>query len=61
LALIDIGLSEKLKKMVHFRNTVIHQYQRMDVEIVRLVIVSSLDDLVQFGDRVMEVVYGPTK
>ncbi|MBZ0158923.1 MAG: DUF86 domain-containing protein [bacterium] len=53
---IDVALSEKLKQMVHFRNIVIHQYQRMDIEIVTSVIVSGLDDLVQFGDRVKEFI-----
>jgi uncharacterized protein YutE (UPF0331/DUF86 family) len=34
----------------------LHQYQQMDAEIVRSVIVSGLDDLVQFGDRVKEFI-----
>ena len=55
---IDMALSQKLKQMVHFRNIVIHQYQRMDIEIVTSVIVSGLDDLVQFGDRVKEFIGG---
>lgn len=55
---IDMALSERLKQMVHFRNIVIHQYQRMDIEIVTSVIVSGLDDLVQFGDRVKEFIGG---
>lgn len=53
---IDMALSEKLKQMVHFCNIVIHQYQRVDIEIVASVIVSGLDDLVQFGDRVKEFI-----
>jgi uncharacterized protein YutE (UPF0331/DUF86 family) len=44
--------------MVHFRNIVIHEYLRMDIEIVTSVIVSGLDDLVQFGDRVKEFIGG---
>jgi len=56
---IDMALSEKLKQMVHFRNIVIHQYQRMDIEIVTLVIVSGMNDLVAFGDRVKEFISGP--
>jgi len=56
--IIDTALAEKLKKMVHFRNTVIHQYQQMDMEIVKSVIVSGLDDLIQFGDRIVEFVNG---
>ena len=42
--------------MVHFRNMVVHQYERMDLEIVKSVIVSGLDDLIQFGDRVLEFI-----
>lgn len=51
-AVIEAELAEKLRKMVHFRNMVVHHYQRMDIEIVRSIIVSDLDDLIQFGDRV---------
>ncbi|MEW6262359.1 MAG: DUF86 domain-containing protein [Thermodesulfobacteriota bacterium] len=56
---IDMTLSEKLKKIVHFRNTIIHNYQRMDLDIVKAVIVSGLEDLIHFGDRIMEFC-GPT-
>jgi uncharacterized protein YutE (UPF0331/DUF86 family) len=54
--IIDMTLSEKLKNMVHFRNTIIHQYQRTDLSIVKTVIISGLDDLIQFGDRVLEFI-----
>jgi uncharacterized protein YutE (UPF0331/DUF86 family) len=43
---IDTALSEKLKKMVGFRNTVTHQYQRIDLTVVKSVIVSGLNDLI---------------
>lgn len=51
--IIESALAEKLKHMVRFRNIVIHQYQRADIEIVQQIIVSGLDDLITFGDRVM--------
>ncbi len=57
--IIDASLSEKLKKMVHFRNTVIHQYQQTDMSIVKAIIVSDLNDLIRFGDRIMELSNGP--
>jgi len=57
-SVIDLALSEKLKQMVHFRNTVVHQYGRMDLEIVKSVIVSGLDDLIQFGDCVLKFING---
>jgi len=56
---ITAELAASLRRMVHFRNTVIHQYQRLDLTIVQTVIVSGLDDLVQFGDRVLEFIQGP--
>ncbi|MBI5304308.1 MAG: DUF86 domain-containing protein [Chloroflexi bacterium] len=57
-SVIDAALAEKLKRMVHFRNTVVHQYQQMDIEIVKTVIVSGLNDLIQFGDRVLMFIQG---
>ena len=53
-SIIDSALSEKLKKMIVFRNTLVRQYQRMDFEIVKSAILSGLDDLVEFGDRILE-------
>lgn len=55
---IDQRLTKKLKNMVHFRNTVIHDYQRINLDIVKSVINSELNDLVLFGDRVMAFVSG---
>jgi len=52
-AVIESELADKLKKMVYFRNLVIHRYQKMELEIVKTVIVSGLDDLIVFGDRVL--------
>jgi uncharacterized protein YutE (UPF0331/DUF86 family) len=53
--IISSPLAEKLKKMVHFRNPVIHQYQRTDISVVTAIIISDLDDLLHFGDRIMEL------
>jgi uncharacterized protein YutE (UPF0331/DUF86 family) len=54
--IIDEVLTEKLKRMVNFRNTIIHQYQQMDTAIVKYVIVSGLEDLIQFGDCIMRFI-----
>lgn len=51
--IIDDDLRQKLKGMIHFRNIVIHQYQKMNIEIVRAVIETGLDDLIQLGDAVL--------
>lgn len=50
---IDSSLAEKLKQMVHFRNTVVHQYQKIDLAIVKSVLIAGLDDLLAFTDKIM--------
>jgi len=57
--IIDSALAEKLKNMVHFRNTVIHEYEKMGIEIVKSVIQNDLNDLVLFTDKIMEFVKLP--
>jgi uncharacterized protein YutE (UPF0331/DUF86 family) len=56
---IDGALSERLKNMVHFRNTIIHEYKRTDIGIVRSVITKELDDLLRFTDAIMEFAASP--
>ena len=56
--IIDPRLAERLEKMVGFRNTIIHQYTKIDLRIVKAVIVSELDELLAFGDRIREYVHG---
>ena len=57
--IIDARLAERLEKMVGFRNTIIHQYTKTDLRIVETVIVSELDELLAFADRIREYVHGP--
>lgn len=57
---IDQPLASNLKNMVHFRNTIIHTYQRMDLDIVKEVILSGLDDLIIFSDRILSFSNGQT-
>ncbi len=57
-SIVEATLAERLKKMVHFRNTIIHQYQQMDLAIVKWVITSGLDDLIQLGDSVLAFIGG---
>lgn len=47
--IIDQGLSDRLMRMVGFRNLAVHQYQKLDIAIVRAVIEKSLDDLLEFS------------
>lgn len=46
---IDQDLADKLMRMVGFRNLAVHQYQKLDLAIVRAVIEKNLDDLLVFS------------
>jgi uncharacterized protein YutE (UPF0331/DUF86 family) len=46
---LDTVLSERLKKMVGFRNVAIHEYQKLNLEIVRRIVVDHLDDFLAFA------------
>jgi uncharacterized protein YutE (UPF0331/DUF86 family) len=45
---LDPDLAVRLKKMVGFRNVAVHDYQKLDLEIVRRIIVDHLDDFLAF-------------
>jgi uncharacterized protein YutE (UPF0331/DUF86 family) len=47
--LIAQGLADRLMRMVGFRNLAVHQYQKLDLAIVRAVIEKNLDDLLEFS------------
>lgn len=46
---IEQGLADRLMSMVGFRNLAVHQYQKLDLAIVRAVIEKNLDDLLEFS------------
>ncbi len=52
--IISPELSGKLQNMVSFRNTVIHEYQKINIDIVVSVIQKDIDDLVRFTDAVVK-------
>ena len=47
--IIDKSLSQSLQAMVGFRNIAIHDYRKMDLEIVRHIIKEKLNDLSAFA------------
>ena len=50
---ISSEISKKMKSMVGFRNTAVHQYQYLNIDIVEAIITSGLDDLTHFTDSVI--------
>jgi len=53
-AIIPHDLSDKLQRMVGFRNIVIHEDQQLAVPVVQAVIESGLDDLLLFTNIIIE-------
>ena len=51
---IPTSLEEKMKSMVGFRNIAVHEYRKLNVDIVEAVIRTGLDDLWAFTDYVVK-------
>jgi len=50
---ISKGLSRKMQSMVGFRNIAIHDYQSINVEILKTILVKHLKDLEDFYARIL--------
>lgn len=46
--MLDHALADQMRKMVGFRNVAIHEYQKLDLDIVRRIVAESLDDFLAF-------------
>jgi uncharacterized protein YutE (UPF0331/DUF86 family) len=55
---IPRDLAEKLKGMVGFRNILVHQYEDLDIEIMKDVIEHHLGDLIDFTNCVVKHMHG---
>ena len=47
--MLDPALADRLRKMVGFRNVAIHDYQKLNLEIVRRIVVDHLDEFLAFA------------
>jgi uncharacterized protein YutE (UPF0331/DUF86 family) len=56
--IIDSRMAERMRKMVGFRNTVVHQYTKIDLAIVQAVIVAELDELLAFAEKIRKYLNG---
>lgn len=50
---IDAHLADRLKKMVGFRNVAVHDYQKLNLDIVRRIVVDHLDDFLTFTRTIL--------
>ncbi len=54
--IITPALAEKLVKMIGFRNTAVHQYQKLNIDIIISIIEKDLNDLIGFTDVVLDII-----
>lgn len=45
---LDSSLATRLRKMVGFRNVAVHDYQKLNLDVVRSILVERLDDFLEF-------------
>lgn len=45
---LDPSLANRLRKMVGFRNVAVHDYQKLNLDVVRAILVERLDDFLEF-------------
>lgn len=57
--LIDTTLATRLKRMVGFRNIAVHDYQRLDIEVVRSIVHERLGDLAGFARLLIRLADSP--
>jgi uncharacterized protein YutE (UPF0331/DUF86 family) len=51
--LIEAGLAGRLKKMVGFRNVAVHDYRKLDLQIVQKIVTDHLDDFLELTQTVL--------
>ena len=54
--IVDNNLSQSLEKMAKFRNVVVHDYDRIDGEIVIGILRNNIDDFLGFKDAVVNFI-----
>jgi uncharacterized protein YutE (UPF0331/DUF86 family) len=51
--LLGEPLAHAMKRMVGFRNIAIHEYDKLNLDIVKSIIVTKLDDILLFGEQLI--------
>lgn len=51
--ILDAELAEQMRRMTGFRNVAVHEYRRLDPEILRTIVCDRLGDLRAFAARVL--------
>lgn len=54
-ALLDKGLAGSMKRMVGFRNIAIHEYDVLNLDIVKAIIAERLEEMLKFGQTMIRL------
>ncbi len=54
--IIDEALRDVMIKMAKFRNIIVHQYERVDAEIVIGIVKKHVDDVLQYRNAIMQYI-----
>ena len=57
---LPADLAERMARMVGFRNIAVHDYRKLDLQIVKSIVTTRLDDFLQFTRVVLGTRAGPT-
>jgi uncharacterized protein YutE (UPF0331/DUF86 family) len=53
--LIDADVADRMARMVGFRNVAVHDYRKLDLEIVKSIVTDRLDDFLDFGRAMLSL------
>ncbi|MGH9602024.1 MAG: type VII toxin-antitoxin system HepT family RNase toxin, partial [Terriglobales bacterium] len=53
--LVDGELATSMKRMVGFRNVAVHEYTRLNLDIVKALITQRLDEFLKFSQRMLRL------
>jgi uncharacterized protein YutE (UPF0331/DUF86 family) len=54
-ALLDKELAASMKRMVGFRNIAIHEYDALNLDIVKAIVTHRLDEILRFGEHILRM------
>lgn len=58
--MLDPDLSERMQRMVGFRNIAVHEYQNLSVDVLKHILVERLGDFEEFSNQVIRFAQRPS-
>jgi uncharacterized protein YutE (UPF0331/DUF86 family) len=57
--LLDLDLADRMTRMVGFRNVAVHDYRKLDLQIVKSIVTTHLNDFLAFGRTALQIAHRP--